>query len=155
VFEILGTTVDIETIAAGREIRELRRLQKAYGHGRWRNARELLGFGSSMAGSTQRKSTGTKRTALGARSSRSSRSLRDARRTFVVCLSNDGYAASLEVRKIYAALADATAMKLGLLRVIDESGDDYLYPSEQFGKVELPPRIAKAIARGAGRRSKS
>ena len=115
----------------------------------------LLGFGSSMAASTQRKSTGTKRTALAARSSRSSGSSRDSRRKFVVCLSNDGYAASLEVRKIYTTLSDATALKLGLFRVVDESGEDYLYPCDQFGEIELPPRIAKAIASGAGRRSKS
>jgi hypothetical protein len=75
------------------------------------------------------------------------------RRKFVVCLSNDGYAASLEVRKIYTTLPDATALKLGMLRVIDESGEDYLYPSDQFGEIELPRRIAKAIARA--RQSKS
>jgi hypothetical protein len=119
------------------------------------SARALLGFGSSMAASTQRKSTGTKRTALAAKSSRSSGSSRDSRRRFVVCLSNDGYAASLEVRKIYTTLSDATALKLGLLRVVDESGEDYLYPCDQFGEIELSPRIAKAIATGTGRRSKS
>jgi hypothetical protein len=75
------------------------------------------------------------------------------RRKFVVCLSNNGYAASLEVRKIYTTLPDATALTLGMLRVIDESGEDYLYPSDQFGEIELPRRIAKAIA--PARRSRS
>jgi len=72
-----------------------------------------------------------------------------------VCLSNDGYAASLEVRKIYVTVPDANALKLGLLRVIDESGEDYLYPSEQFGEIELPRRIAKVIEPGTARQSKS
>ena len=119
------------------------------------NARVLLGFGSLMAASTQPKSTGTKRTVSVAKSSRSSASLRDSRRTFVVCLSNDGYAASLEVRKIYATVPDGTASKLGMLRVVDESGEDYLYPSVQFAEIELPPRIAKAVARDARPSTKS
>jgi hypothetical protein len=108
-----------------------------------------------MPASTQRKSTGTKRTASVARSSRSSGSSRDTRRRFVVCLSNDGYDASLEVRKIYTTVPDATALKLGMLRVVDESGEDYLYPSDQFAGIDLPPKIAKVIAPSSGRRSKS
>lgn len=72
-----------------------------------------------------------------------------------MCLSNDGYAASLEVRKIYVTVPDATALKLGMLRVIDESGEDYLYPSEQFGEIELPRRIAKVIEPRPARQSKS
>ena len=72
-----------------------------------------------------------------------------------MCLSNDDYAASLEVRKIYTTVPDATALKLGMLRVIDESGEDYLYPSDQFGEIVLPSRIAKAIAPSPRRRSKS
>jgi hypothetical protein len=63
-----------------------------------------------------------------------------------VCVANDGYAASLEVRKIYAALRDAAAEKAGLIRVIDESGEDYLYPVEQFSEIALPPGLAKALA---------
>ena len=65
-----------------------------------------------------------------------------------MCLSNDGYAASLEVRKIYALLPDAGAEKLGLLRVVDESGEDYLYPKKQFGALHLPPGIAKVLTTG-------
>ena len=62
-----------------------------------------------------------------------------------MCVSNDGYAASLEVRKIYTALRDAVAEKLGMVRVIDESGEDYLYPREQFTEIALPPGLAKAL----------
>ena len=62
-----------------------------------------------------------------------------------MCVSNDGYAASLEVRKIYTALRDAVAAKVGMVRVIDESGEDYLYPREQFTEIALPPGLAKAL----------
>jgi hypothetical protein len=65
---------------------------------------------------------------------------------FVVCLSNGGYPASLEVRKLYAVLADADAESQGLLRVIDESGEDYLYPASRFAAVELPAGIVRALS---------
>jgi hypothetical protein len=50
----------------------------------------------------------------------------------VVCIDNKGYPASLEKRKIYVVLRDAAAEKHGLLRVVDESGEDYLYPKASF-----------------------
>ena len=63
----------------------------------------------------------------------------------VVCLDNEGYAASLERRKIYVALPDPDADKNGLLRVIDESGEDYLYPKSSFGLITLPEPLKKAV----------
>ncbi len=65
---------------------------------------------------------------------------------FVLCVKNDGYPASLEVRKIYQALTDADAEKHRLVRVIDESGDDYLYPQKRFVPLELPPAVKKAFS---------
>ena len=67
----------------------------------------------------------------------------------VVCIGNDGYAASLEKRKIYVAVQDTDAQKQGLLRVIDESGDDYLYPKNFFRPIELPLGLKKAILAAA------
>ena len=64
----------------------------------------------------------------------------------MVCLSNRGFAASLDERKIYRTLPDAQALRLGLLRIVDESGEDYLYPAERFGVLSLPPRIARALS---------
>lgn len=82
----------------------------------------------------------------GAKKPRSSGSTaRSRRKVFVVCLSNRGFAASLDERKIYRALPDAQAQRLGLLRVVDESGDDYLYPANRFGALTLSPRVAKAL----------
>ena len=70
-------------------------------------------------------------------------------RYLVVCLKNDGYEASLERRKIYVAIPDASASKRGLVRVLDESGDDYLYPSEYFASVELPASVRRAVLTAA------
>jgi hypothetical protein len=69
---------------------------------------------------------------------------------FVVCVKNKGYAASLELRKLYQVVADATAAKLGQIRVIDESGEDYLYPEEYFVPVQLPQAAEKAVRRASG-----
>ena len=63
----------------------------------------------------------------------------------VVCVDNEGYAASLEKRKIYIALRDPAAEKHGLLRVIDESGEDYLFPKGFFRAIALPQSIRKAV----------
>ena len=60
------------------------------------------------------------------------------KRHFMVCVNNHGYEASLETRKIYEILVDKTAEKHHQLRVIDESGEDYLYPSDYFAPVRLP-----------------
>lgn len=70
---------------------------------------------------------------------------------FVVCVSNENYAASLEPRKIYLSLPDPQAKKLGMRRVIDESGDDYLFPDDLFVELSLPRDVSEAISRAVGR----
>ncbi len=62
----------------------------------------------------------------------------------VVCLSNEGYEVSLEPRKIYAALRDSEAASHDQLRVIDESGEDYLFPASLFAPVTM--RIEARLA---------
>jgi hypothetical protein len=64
---------------------------------------------------------------------------------FVVCIGNENYPASLETRKIYVALRDSDAEKQDLLRIIDESGEDYLYPKKFFRAIELPQAVKKAV----------
>ena len=66
-------------------------------------------------------------------------------RKFVVCLKNKGYEVSLEARKIYQALPDPDAAKHRQIRVIDESGEDYLYPAKYFSPIELPLPVRKAV----------
>jgi hypothetical protein len=63
----------------------------------------------------------------------------------VVCIDADGYEASLEKRKIYIALRDPGAEKRCLLRIIDESGEDYVYPRSFFRSIALPESVRKAV----------
>jgi hypothetical protein len=67
----------------------------------------------------------------------------------VICIRNDGYEASLELRKIYRILEDDEAGKHRLLRVVDESGDDYLYPRGNFLSVDLPAATKRAVLAAA------
>ena len=57
---------------------------------------------------------------------------------YMICIDNNGYEASLEIKKIYEVIADRPADKHHQLRVIDESGEDYLYPESFFAPVKLP-----------------
>ena len=83
---------------------------------------------------------------------RSSR--RPAAPRFVVCIENTGYPASLELHKIYRLVTDADAARDGDLRIVDESGEDYLYPAGWFAAVELPRRVkASLLSRLPHRRS--
>ena len=64
---------------------------------------------------------------------------------FAVCLNNQGYPASLEVGKLYRVIADEEAAKENLLRVVDESGEDYAFASNRFHVVELPSNVQKTL----------
>jgi hypothetical protein len=66
---------------------------------------------------------------------------------FAVCVRNDDYPASLELRKLYPIVEDDFAEQHDLLRVIDESGDDYLYPNTYFVRLELPKPIERILQR--------
>jgi len=61
-----------------------------------------------------------------------------SQKKFVICVKNVGYEASLERRKLYEVLEDADAQRHGQLRVVDESGEDYLFPADYFASVTLP-----------------
>jgi hypothetical protein len=64
---------------------------------------------------------------------------------FVVCLNNEGYKASLEVGKLYRFIPDTEAASEGLIRVVDESGEDYAFDADRFHPVELPATVEKAL----------
>ena len=72
------------------------------------------------------------------------RSRRSSR--FVLCLNNRGYVASLIVRRAYKQLPDAEAEAHGLVRVVDESGEDYLFPRRMFADLELPAAVRQRLA---------
>lgn len=104
-FEIISDIMNIENIAIGNSIREINRLRKYYGNGRWRKMK-------------------TK---------------------FIVCINNDGYETSLEKRKLYQVIEDSKAELLNLVRVVDERGEDYLYPANYFLEIKLNKEIEDAI----------
>ncbi|MGL4501767.1 MAG: hypothetical protein ACRCU2_22045 [Planktothrix sp.] len=64
---------------------------------------------------------------------------------FVVCIKNTDYEASLEVRKIYQVLPDSKANSHQMIRVIDESGEDYLYPKAYFMPIELSAPLQQVL----------
>jgi len=68
---------------------------------------------------------------------------------YVLCVRNDKYPASLEARKIYLCVPDPQAQAQGQIRVIDESGEDYLYPVDLFLPIEIPKEASRAFAHGS------
>jgi len=68
---------------------------------------------------------------------------------FAVCVNNVDYPASLELHKIYRVLPDEDAEVDGDIRVVDESGEDYLYPAEWFVPIELPQAVEKSLMQAA------
>jgi hypothetical protein len=67
------------------------------------------------------------------------------RKNFMICVDNRGYKSSLETRKIYEVLTDKAADQHRQLRVVDESGEDYLYPENFFAPVTLPPATKRRL----------
>ena len=65
---------------------------------------------------------------------------------YLLCVSNRGYKASLIPRKVYAQLPDDVATRRGLVRVVDESGEDYLFPARLFAAIELPKDVRQRLA---------
>ena len=67
------------------------------------------------------------------------------KKVYVVCVRNEGYAASLELRKIYEVVPDEGASDHHMIRVIDESREDYLYPSDFLMPIDLPKPVEQAF----------
>lgn len=102
----------------------------------WLNCTGMKRMASAKKSSSE-KSTSTR-----------SRKTAAARSTFAVCVRNDGYEASLERNKIYAVLPDEDAEQDGDLRVIDESGEDYLFSADRFVAIEVPAPVRASLLRG-------
>lgn len=64
---------------------------------------------------------------------------------FAICINNHDYEVSLEMRKLYEVIADPEAEKHGQIRVIDESGEDYLYPASAFSRLSLPESVIERV----------
>src|SRR5258708_11702434 len=111
----------------------------------WYDSRPRIGTGMKR----MKKSNSRSRSGRASKQAVSGSVIRaSARRTpqqFAVCVSNDGYPASLELRKLYPVLEDSFADEHNLTRVIDESGDDYLYPARFFIWVDLPAALRQRL----------
>ena len=68
---------------------------------------------------------------------------------FVVCINNEGYPASLELHKIYRVVPDKEAVADEDLRVVDESGEDYLYPTSYFAPIKVPAAVEESLLRAS------
>ena len=66
---------------------------------------------------------------------------------FVICVTNNGYEASLEQRKLYEVIPDGRALRHEQLRIIDESGEDYLFPKNMFMDIALTNETAERVAK--------
>jgi hypothetical protein len=150
-FEIAGEIENIETISIGSAIVELGWLRRQSGPGRWRKlkgeARVRLPNGRVRSAEVH----WYEAHGIGRRKLKVKRLLRlsdmpPTRRTpqFALCIRNDG-CEDLETRKVYQVLPDEEAAREGLLRVVDESGEDYLYPAACFVAIELPQGARKAL----------
>src|SRR5437868_14901874 len=97
--------------------------------------------GTKLTGSAGEKSDGN------ATLIKAMKKINGSERQFVICIDNSGYPASLELHKIYAVLPDERAAEDDFLRVVDESGEDYLYSAKRFVSVELPQQVKQSWVR--------
>jgi hypothetical protein len=70
-------------------------------------------------------------------------------RQFAVCVDNNGYEASLERNKIYVVLPDKDAERVGDIRVVDESGEDYLFSADRFVAIDVPAAIKASLLKAS------
>ena len=69
--------------------------------------------------------------------------------SYVICIDNKEYPSSLELRKVYEVVEDKEALSQGLIRIIDESGEDYLYPQSYFMQIDLPQNIRQVLSKAS------
>ena len=153
-FEVVGDITDVETIATGRGIRDFPRLRRLYGKGYWRkmkgSARIRLRNGRiRLAEIHSMKRTASARKSSSASGTSTRRKAAAAEPGFAVCVRNEGYEASLERNKIYAVLPDNEAERDGDLRVVDESGEDYLFSADRFVAIEVPSAVRASLLKAS------
>ena len=108
----------------------------------------MVGFGWPNCIGMKRMALAKKSSSARGTSTRSRRPVASGRR-FAVCVRNDGYEALLERNKIYAVLPDDEAEHDGDLRVVDESGEDYLFSADRFVAIEVPAAVRKSLLKAA------
>ncbi len=144
---ILGTITDAEIISSGVALRVRRKLQKLHGPGRWRKlkgvAKVRLPDGCAVVAEVHWfEAHGVGRKELKIKRLLEPRVSNDS---FVLCIDSRGYGASLEERKVYLVVSDPVAEEHALVRVVDESSEDYLFPARLFVPIAVPQAAAKAF----------
>jgi hypothetical protein len=152
-FEVIGGIDNVQKIAVNTSIRDVARLRKLYGKGRWRKLKGFPKSGCRAETFETLNCTGMKRTvSANEKSDWNATSIehmkkRSRKERFVICIDNSDYPASLELHKVYTVLPDEKAAEDDFIRVVDESGEDYLYSAKRFVPVELPQQVQQAIMR--------
>ena len=95
----------------------------------------------------KRTASAKKRSSASGASTRRRKAAATSRRRFAVCVDNRGYGVSLERNKIYLVVPDKEAVKGGDLRVIDESGEDYLFSADCFVAIDVPAAVKASLLR--------
>ena len=141
-FKLRSDIADVQQIAVDRSIRILAKLEKLYGRGRWRKLKGIAMVELPDGSVARRGVTLVRSTRYGSQGyeDKATGGLKMAREKdrFVVCIKNEGYQASLEIRKIYRVIADPKAEARSMVRVVDESGEDYLFPENYFVPIQVP-----------------
>jgi hypothetical protein len=152
-FELVGDITDVETIAKGLGIRQLARLRRLYRKGRWR---KMKGIARIRLSDESPNYIGMKHMASAKRNSSARGTSIERRRNtvdvdpqFAVCVDNDGHGASLERNKIYVVVPDKAAERDGDLRVIDESGEDYLFAAVRFVAIDVPAAVKASLLKAS------
>jgi len=157
-FEVISDVTVVEPITAGRGIRELRRLRRRYGRGRWRKMKGVATI--RLADGRVRRAElhwdeahgiGRKEVKRKRYPARKLSMARSSGTRFAVCIDNSGYPASLDLHKIYRVLPDREAEEDGDIRIVDESGEDYLFEADRFLPVDLPPKTERVLNRSFAR----
>lgn len=141
-FELISPIEDIENIAVGSGIRDLERLRKTYGSGRWRKLKGRAFVRLEDGFECEAELHWYEAHGIGFKGIKDQRTvLLKAMKTepkFAVCIENKNYPASLEFSKIYRVIEDEKAAEHQMLRVRCESGEDYLYSEKLFAPIKLP-----------------
>lgn len=150
-FELLGPLKRVQVVASGRGGRVRDKLIEEHGGHNWRKMKGKALIRDSRGNICE--ATGTKRTAsggsIGRSSGRSSRPRRARRYPFfAICIDNQGNEASLVLGKAYRVTSPLDSDPPGMLRVVDDDAEDYLYDARQFVRIELPAN-ARALLTAA------
>ena len=127
---------------------------KLYAHGRWRKRKglaevRLRGGEIARAEIHRYEATGLGKCEFKIKRLLWGSGMAKISKRFAICVNNTGYEVSLERRMIYVVVPDARAERLDEIRVIDESGEDYLYPADSFVSLTFPRPIRKAVLQAA------